>query len=109
MGESWSTIMYKVVHEDPIALNVLNRTVPAGVNAAVMRRSARIRPSVSRRARPLPPRFDRLWQAGASSAVIARTLPSRRLSSSTGGPPQALARSLSRGPAPLGPLGCPVP
>ena len=37
MGESWSTIMYKIVHEDPIALNVLNRTIPAGVSAAVMK------------------------------------------------------------------------
>ena len=37
MGESWSTIMYKIVHEDPVALNVLNRTIPAGVSAAVMK------------------------------------------------------------------------
>ena len=37
MGDSRSTVMYKIVHEDPITLNVLNRTVPAGVSAAVMR------------------------------------------------------------------------
>ena len=37
MGESWSTIMYKVVHEDPIAPNVLNRTISVGVSAAVMK------------------------------------------------------------------------
>ena len=37
MGDSRSTVMYKIVHEDPITLNVLNRTIPAGVSAAVMK------------------------------------------------------------------------
>ena len=37
MGDSRSTVMYKIVHEDPITLNVLNRTIPAGVSTAVMK------------------------------------------------------------------------
>ncbi len=41
MGDSRSTVMYKIVHEDPITLNVLNRTIPAGVSAAVMKALAK--------------------------------------------------------------------
>ena len=108
MGESWSTIMYKVVHEDPIALNVLNRTVPAGVNAAVMKalgkdpaqrfptcsafaaavRSALAGGSVERRDRPnaavaATVVLDRRAAAGAGAVVVERAGPA--------GPPRVSA------------------
>ena len=110
MGESWSTIMYKVVHEDPIALNVLNRTVPAGVNAAVMKalgkdpaqrfptcsafaaavRSALAGGSVERRDRPnaavaATVVLDRRAAAGAGTVVVERAGPAR-CGTSTGCP-----------------------
>ena len=106
MGESWSTIMYKVVHEDPIALNVLNRTVPAGVNAAVMKalgkdpaqrfptcsafaaavRSALAGGSVERRDRPnaavaATVVLDRRAAAGAGAVVVERAGPAGPLGS----------------------------
>ena len=108
MGESWSTIMYKVVHEDPIALNVLNRTVPAGVNAAVMKaldkdpaqrfptcsafaaavRAALAGGSVERRDRPnaaveATVVLDRRAAAGAGTVVVERAGPA--------GPPRVSA------------------
>ena len=100
MGESWSTIMYKVVHEDPIALNVLNRTIPAGVSAAVMKalgkdptqrfptcsafaaavRAALAGRSVERRDRQndavaATVVLDRRAAAGAGTVVVERAVP----------------------------------
>ena len=36
-GDTMTTVMYKIVYVDPVVLSTLNRTVPAGVSAAVMK------------------------------------------------------------------------
>ena len=104
MGDSRSTVMYKIVHEDPITLNVLNRTIPAGVSAAVMKALGKDPTQRFPTCSPLPPRFEWGWRAGPSSSLLTRMPASARLCSWTRRPPQALPRSLSRRPPPLGPL-----